>query len=169
MRNTKSKLTIRQNVFTSNTVTLPELSVEVPIRGGGGEAARPSSCALSKDCSPTNLRQQVERFDVSGPHYAEVSVVERRQYRDAFTLRYRHNRRVDEAEPEIRVLLDECDRAFVVGHREVDYPNVTRCDETKEGGLSRNAEAPLDEPRRLCNHWHGCGKIATVSAENLYA
>ena len=62
-------------------------------------------------------------------------MVERGQYRDAFVFRHCDDRRVNESESEVRVLLDERDRVFIIGHGEVDHLNVTRCNKTKKSGL----------------------------------
>ena len=67
---------------------------------------------------------------MSWPDDAEVSVVERGQYCDAFTLRYRNDRRINETKPEIRVLLNECDASFVIVHRQIDNLDITGCHET---------------------------------------
>ena len=115
------------------------------------------------------LRNQVECLDVARPDSAEVSVVEGRQCYDAHSLSYRNDRRVDEAEPEVCVLLNERDGAFVVVHREIDNADGAGCDESEEGRLRFGAEAAFDQPRRLGDHGHCRCELSTMGTHDLDA
>jgi hypothetical protein len=86
---------------------------------------------------------------VTWSNRSEVAVVECGHFPDAFTFCDGDDRCVDEAQTEIRVLVDEFDTALVVGRAEVDNRKIRSRNRTDERRLRARSQSILDQPRRF--------------------
>jgi hypothetical protein len=122
---------------------------------------QPSGCGASG--------QQRERLDMSRAHDTEVTPVERRDLDNAETFGNGDQARVDTAETEIGIALDEFTNARPVTFGERLDMQLARRDRAVELGLGCRAELPVDEPAGLSYDERGGEQRAGVALEELLA